>query len=321
MAKSRVKASKDRRSGIDGLVKSILSGNTRSAARVLTLIENKDPIAKEVMKRLYARTGRAHVIGITGSAGSGKSTLIDRMTAEFRRRKKRVGILTVDPSSPFSGGALLGDRVRMRNHFMDNGVFIRSLATRDGQGGLSSCVVEATQVLDAMGNDSVLIETIGIGQNQVDIAQVANTVVVVMTPESGDEIQALKAGVLEIADILVMNKSDLPGAEQMFLHLGDLLEMARIALFKTSAVKDNGIAPLIDGIENRWAESVRSGNHKRMTLDISRAQLLALIRDQLMVKFEKKLGEQEITRWAQRVASKASDPYTAAETILAKLDL
>jgi GTPase len=321
MAKSRVKASKDRRSGIDGLVKSILSGNTRSAARVLTLIENKDPIAKQVMKRLYARTGRAHVIGITGSAGSGKSTLIDRMTAEFRRRKKRVGILTVDPSSPFSGGALLGDRVRMRNHFMDNGVFIRSLATRDGQGGLSSCVVEATQVLDAMGNDSVLIETIGIGQNQVDIAQVANTVVVVMTPESGDEIQALKAGVLEIADILVMNKSDLPGAEQMFLHLGDLLEMARIALFKTSAVKDNGIAPLIDGIENRWAESVRSGNHKRMTLDISRAQLLALIRDQLMVKFEKKLGEQEITRWAQRVASKASDPYTAAETILAKLDL
>ena len=321
MAKSRVSPTKVQKSSIDGLARSIASGNARSAARVLSLIENKDPIANEVMKRLYARTGRAHVIGITGSAGSGKSTLIDRMTAEFRRRKKRVGILTVDPSSPFSGGALLGDRVRMRNHFMDNGVFIRSLATRDGQGGLSSCVVEATQVLDAMGNDSVLIETIGIGQNQVDIAQVANTVVVVMTPESGDEIQALKAGVLEIADILVMNKSDLPGAEQMFLHLGDLLEMARIALFKTSAVKDNGIAPLIDGIENRWAESVRSGNHKRMTLDISRAQLLALIRDQLMVKFEKKLGEQEITRWAQRVASKASDPYTAAETILAKLDL
>jgi GTPase len=321
MAKSRVSPTKVQKSSIDGLARSIASGNARSAARVLSLIENKDPIANEVMKRLYARTGRAHVIGITGSAGSGKSTLIDRITAEFRRRKRRVGILTVDPSSPFSGGALLGDRLRMRNHFMDNGVFIRSLATRDGQGGLSSCVVKATQLLDAMGNDSVLIETIGIGQNQVDIAQVANTVVVVMTPESGDEVQALKAGVLEIADILVMNKSDLPGAEQMFLHLGDLLEMARIPLFKASALKDNGIAPLIDGIENRWAESVRSGNHKRRTLDISRAHLLALIRDQLMVKFEKKLGEQEITRWAQRVASKASDPYTAVETILAKLDL
>jgi LAO/AO transport system kinase len=321
MAKSRVKASKDRQSGIDGLARSILSGNTRSAARVLSLIENRDPIANEVMKRLYSRTGRAHVIGITGSAGSGKSTLIDRMITEFRRRKKRVGILTVDPTSPFSGGALLGDRVRMRNHFMDNGVFIRSLATRDGQGGLPSCVFEATQLLDAMGNDSILVETIGIGQNQVDIARVADTVLVVMTPESGDEIQALKAGVLEIADLLVMNKSDLPGAEQMFLYLGDLLGTVGVPLFKTSALNDNGIAPLIDGIEKRWAEWVHAGNHKRRTLDSSRAQLLALIRDQLMVKVQKKLGEQEITRWAQRVASKASDPYTAAETILAKLDL
>jgi LAO/AO transport system kinase len=321
MAKSRVKASKARKYGIDGLARSILSGNTRSAARMLSLIENKDPIANEVMKRLYARTGRAHVIGITGSAGSGKSTLIDRMIAEFRRRKKRVGILTVDPSSPFSGGALLGDRVRMRNHFMDNGVFIRSLATRDGQGGLPRCVFEATQLLDAMGNDSILVETIGIGQNQVDIAQVADTVLVVMTPESGDEIQALKAGVLEIADLLVMNKSDLPGSAQMFLYLDDLLGTTGVPLFKTSALNDDGIAPLIDGIEKRWAEWLHAGNHKRRTLDSSRAQLLALIRDQLMVKVQKKLGEQEITRWAQRVASKASDPYTAAETILAKLDL
>jgi LAO/AO transport system kinase len=321
MAKSRVKASKDRKSGVDELARSILAGNTRSAARVLSLIENRDPVANEVMKRLYSRTGHAHVIGITGSAGSGKSTLIDRMIAEFRRRKKRVGILTVDPSSPFSGGALLGDRVRMRNHFMDNGVFIRSLATRDGQGGLPSCVFEATQLLDAMGNDWILIETIGIGQNQVDIARVADTVLVVMTPESGDEIQALKAGVLEIADLLVMNKTDLPGGEQMFLHLGDLLGTAGVPLFKTSALNDDGIAPLIDGIEKRWAELVHAGNHKRRILDISRDQLLALIRDQLMVKVKEKLGEQEITRWAQRIASKASDPYTAVETMLAKLHL
>jgi LAO/AO transport system kinase len=321
MAKSRAKSSKDRKSGIDELARSILAGNPRSAARVLSLIENRDPLANEVMKRLYSRTGRAHVIGITGSAGSGKSTLIDRMVAEFRRRKKRVGILTVDPSSPFSGGALLGDRVRMRNHFMDNGVFIRSLATRDGQGGLPTCVFEAAQLLDAMGNDSILIETIGIGQNQVEIARVADTVLVVTTPESGDEIQALKAGILEIADFLVMNKADLPGAEQMFLHLGELLDADGGHLFKTSALNNDGIAPLIDGIEKHWAEWSASGNHRRRSLDISRTQLLVLIRDRLMIKFEKKIGEQEITRWAQRVASKASDPYTAVETMLAKLHL
>jgi GTPase len=321
MAKSRAKSSKARKSGIDELVRSILAGNPRSAARVLSLIENRDPLANKVMKRLYSRTGRAHVIGITGSAGSGKSTLIDRMVAEFRRRKKRVGILTVDPSSPFSGGALLGDRVRMRNHFMDNGVFIRSLATRDGQGGLPTCVFEAAQLLDAMGNDSILIETIGIGQNQVEIARVADTVLVVTTPESGDEIQALKAGILEIADFLVMNKADLPGAEQMFLHLGELLDADGGHLFKTSALNNDGIAPLIDGIEKHWAEWSASGNHRRRSLDISRTQLLVLIRDRLMIKFEKKIGEQEITRWAQRVASKASDPYTAVETMLAKLHL
>jgi LAO/AO transport system kinase len=320
MVKPRIKASKNRQS-IDGLARSIVAGNTRSAARMLSLIENRNPIANEVMKRLYPRTGSAHVIGITGSVGSGKSTLIDRMVAEFRHRKKRVGVLSVDPSSPFSGGALLGDRVRMRNHFMDEGVFIRSLATRDGQGGLPSCVFAAAQLLDAMGNDSILIETIGIGQNQVDIARVTDTVLVVITPESGDEVQALKAGVLEIANLLVMNKCDLPSAEQMFLHLSDLLEVTGVSLFKTSALRNEGIVPLIDGIENRWTEWVRTGNHKRRTLDISRAQLLALIRDQLLVKFEKKLGEQEITRWAQRVASKASDPYTAVETMLAKLHL
>jgi LAO/AO transport system kinase len=306
---------------VDELSRSVLAGNTRSAARVLSWIENGEPLAKEVLKRLYSRTGRAHVIGITGSAGSGKSTLVGRMIAEFRRRKKQLGILAVDPSSPFSGGALLGDRVRMRSHFLDDGVFIRSLATRNSQGGLSSGVYEATQLLDAMGKDCILIETIGIGQNQVDIARIASTVLVIITPESGDEIQALKAGVLEIADLLVVNKSDLPGAGEMVLRLADLLGATRLPIFKTSALNNDGIEMLIDGIEKHRAEFVARSNHKQRTLDASRAQVLALIRDQLMIELEAKLSEPEIARRIQQIADRSSDPYTAAETILENLDL
>src|SRR5262249_2959910 len=158
----------------------VLRGDVRAAAQVLSLIDDRDPLAKSVLKRLYRRTGKAHIIGVTGSAGTGKSTLIRSLTSELRRRNKQVGILTIDPTSPFTGGALLGDRIRMREHFLDKGVFIRSLATRGHQGGLSSCVYEAAQLMDAMGKEYILIETIGIGQDQVDVSRVAHTVVLVV---------------------------------------------------------------------------------------------------------------------------------------------
>ena len=291
------------------------------AARVLSLIEKSDPIASEVMKRLYSHTGRARMIGITGSAGTGKSSLIDQMIAEFRRRKKNLGILTVDPSSPFSGGALLGDRLRMRGHFLDPGVFIRSLATRNGLGSLPSSIFAAAQLLDAMGKEYILIETIGIGQNQVDIAQIVDTVIVVTTPAGGDEIQALKAGVLEIADILVMNKSDLPGAEQMVFHLAELFGATGLPLFRTSALRNEGIAPLIDAIEKRTPELEFKANRKQQKLKISRAQMFILVRDRLMARLEAKLGDHEIEQWVQRIANNDTDPYTAAEMIVAKAGL
>jgi len=321
MAKVRAKQTSVRKSVVNVFARSILTGNSVMAARVLSLIEKSDPIASEVMKRLYSHTGRARMIGITGSAGTGKSSLIDQMIAEFRRRKKNLGILTVDPSSPFSGGALLGDRLRMRGHFLDPGVFIRSLATRNGLGSLPRSIFAATQLLDAMGKEYILIETIGIGQNQVDIAQIVDTVIVVTTPAGGDEIQALKAGVLEIADILVMNKSDLPGAEQMVFHLAELFGATGLPLFRTSALRNEGIAPLIDAIEKRTPELEFKANRKQQKLKISRAQMFILVRDRLMARLEAKLGDHEIEQWVQRIANNDTDPYTAAEMIVAKAGL
>lgn len=314
-----VRQTKSREQVADQLAKAIFSQDARAAGRVLSLIDDRDPLAKDVLKRLYTRTGRAHIVGFTGSAGSGKSTLIGCVTAELRRRKKQVGILTIDPTSPFSGGALLGDRIRMRDHFLDQGVFIRSLATRGNQGGLSASVHEAAQLLDAMGKEYILIETIGIGQDQVDIARIAHSVVVLVTPESGDEIQGMKAGVLEVADLLAINKADLPGAEELYVSLAHLLDNRAVRIFKTSARTNQGIAALVDGIENHQAGLSASGDQHQKASEISRNQLLTLIRDELMLKLRDKMSKGNIDQWAQKIAERKSDPYTAAEVILGEL--
>src|SRR4051812_47977992 len=219
MANLQVKPALAPAARAEELAQSVLKGDARVIGQVLSRIDDGDSLAREVLKRLHPHTGRAHVVGITGAAGSGKSTLIARLTEEWRRRGQKIGILSVDPTSPLTGGAFLGDRVRMREHFLDGAVFIRSLATRGQAGGISRALYEATQLLDAAGKDVIFVETIGIGQDQVDVATVAETVAVIVTPENGDEIQAMKAGILEIADILVINKADLPGADQMFEKL------------------------------------------------------------------------------------------------------
>ena len=314
-----VRQTKRRDQLADELARAIFNQDTRAAGRVLSLIDDRDPVAKAVLKRLYARTGRAHIVGFTGSAGSGKSTLIGRVTAELRSRQKQVGILTIDPTSPFTRGALLGDRIRMRDHFLDQGVFIRSLATRGSQGGLSGCIHEAAQLLDAMGKEYILIETIGIGQDQVDIARIAHTVVVLVTPESGDEIQGMKAGILEVADLLVINKTDLPGAEELYATLAHLLDNRGVRIFKTSALSNQGIAALVDGIEKHRSGLLASGDQQQKASEISRNQLLALIRDELMLKLRGKTSKSNIDQWAQKIAERKSDPYTAAEVILGEL--
>ena len=302
----------------DNLAKRILQGDLRAVAQVLTLIENGDARGRAILKAIYPNTGRAHVIGVTGAPGTGKSTLIDCTTGEFRRRKKKVGILAVDPTSPFSGGALLGDRVRMRRHFLDEGVFIRSLATRGRLGGIAAAVWDAIYLLDAIGMDIIFIETIGAGQDEVEISSLAPTVVVVLNPWSGDEIQGIKAGLLEIADLLVVNKSDLPGAEET-LELVRGLFADKATVLSTSTRTGDGITPLVDAITQHQTRLRQSGNHIDRNLKISRQQLLWLLQERMLAKAASKIKQASVDRLIQQMAAREMDPYTAAEKIAKKM--
>lgn len=301
------------------LAKKILKGDIRAAAQLISLIENGDPRARTILKRIYPRTGRGHIIGVTGAPGTGKSTLIDRVTAEFRRLNKEVGILAVDPTSPFSGGAILGDRIRMRAHLLDEGVFIRSLATRGGRGGLSASVREATHLLDAMGKEIIFIETIGVGQDELEVSTLAHTVVVVVIPGMGDEIQGMKAGLLEIADLLVVNKADLPGAEEMVQQLRALYGDSRLVILPISAVRNDGISSLVDAIEKHRAELLVSGDHKMRHLNFCRQELLSLLQERVFARALKKVGKDSLERLVKRIAERELDPYTAAEEIARKM--
>ncbi len=300
------------------LAKQILKGDVRAAAQVLTLVENRDPRARAILKAIYPQTGKAHIIGMTGAAGTGKSVLIDRMTAELRGRKKKVGILTVDPTSPFSGGALLGDRIRMRDHFLDEGVFIRSMATRGGSGGVSAAVRDSVHLLDAAGKEIVFIETIGVGQDEVEVSTIAHTVVVVLAPWMGDEIQGMKAGLLEISDLLVVSKADLPGAEETFQCLRRLFEDSGLPILKTSAITNEGIDLLLEGIERHRAQLLASGDQWRRNLNFSRRQLLSLVRARILAQALPKIDEAFIEKLVERIAERGLDPYTAAEEVVRK---
>jgi LAO/AO transport system kinase len=299
------------------LAQQILAGDIRALASTMTLIENADPRARAILKAVYPHTGKAQVIGVTGAAGTGKSSLINRMAAEYRRREKSVGILAVDPSSVLSDGALLGDRIRMREHFADRRVFIRSFATRGATGGVAAAVRDAIHLLDAAGKDVVFVETIGVGQDQLEIAGLVHMVVPVVIPEMGDDVQAMKAGLAEIADILVVNKADLPGADVTLQELRALF--CALDIVATSTITNRGIAQLVEVIEKHRIESLGNGHYHRKRLQLCRKELLSLLRERLVMQLERRLDDHTLDLRAKRVAEGRADPYSEVEALAKRL--
>jgi LAO/AO transport system kinase len=308
------------------LVSKVLKGDPRSIARLITLAENNDPVATNAMKEIHPHTGSAHVIGITGVMGSGKSTLICELTRLFRKQGKKVGIIAIDPTSPFSGGALLGDRVRMMELAMDEGVFIRSMGTRGMLGGLTSAVYDVVEILDASGKDIVIVETVGVGQAEVDVIKIADTTLVVVVPGLGDSIQTLKAGVMEIADIYVVNKADRPGVEQTIAEVESLVDIScsekerKTPVLSTVAKQSKGIEELLKEIDNHKKHLKKTKEFEKQRRLRYEAELVEIIRKRLMnFIFDEKTFKGKIEDLLDKISKKQMDPYTAAEEILGKI--
>jgi LAO/AO transport system kinase len=309
-----------------GMSEKVTAGDIRAVARLIRDIDDKVPEARELLKDLYPFTGRAYVVGITGAPGVGKSTLVDQMVAHLRRDEKSVGVLAVDPTSPFSGGAILGDRVRMQRHSMDEGVFIRSMATRGYFGGLTQSTRSAIDVLDAMGKDYILVETVGVGQDEIDIVQSAHTTLIVLVPGMGDDIQALKAGILEVGDIFVINKADREGAERTVNDLRLMIEMDekrykdgwRPPIITAQAVFDKGIQEILDEIERHRAYLTSSPERtSRLRYEKVKHDLTEMIKDRIINELLADIvSSREFEEALQSIMKRELDPYTACDTIL-----
>jgi len=303
----------------------VLEGKRRALAQLITMIEDEDPAATKALAELYKHTGHAHIIGVTGPPGSGKSTIVTRLISEFRRNERTVGVICVDPSSPFSGGALLGDRIRMQEHAVDDEVYVRSMGTRGHLGGLARSTSDAVRAVDAFGKDVIIVETVGAGQSEVEIIEIAHTVIVTDVPGSGDDIQAIKAGIMEIADIFVVNKSDLPGAEKKVSEIETMLDLDQRArewnppVILTNARSGEGITDLVDKIGEHIEFLKKSGLMEKKDLKRSQEELEDLMRYRLTRKLLDRLrDEPEYAEAIDRIAKRNEDPYTVAERLIAE---
>jgi len=311
----------------DGLADRVRAGDVRAIARAITLVEDAGPEARSLLAALFPHAGRALVVGVTGPPGAGKSSLVDRLAAQLRKEGRTVGIVAVDPTSPFSGGAILGDRIRMQAHATDPGVFIRSMATRGHLGGLAAATGQVLTVLDAAGKDVVLVETVGVGQDEVEIVGTADVSLVVLVPGLGDEVQALKAGIMEIADVFVVNKADRDGVDRVVAEIESMLSLAaagaeRPAIVRTVATRDEGTAALLEAVRDFQGRAVASGALERKRRTQLRRQLEEAVRHRLMGQvFRTVVPPDALEATVERMAGRAVDPETAAEEIVRRMGL
>lgn len=306
------------------LIDRIAAGEPGAVARAISKVEDGAADVSELMKQLFSRTGRALIVGITGAPGAGKSTLVDKLAAFYRRNGERVGIIAVDPSSPFTGGAILGDRIRMQTLSLDKGVFIRSMATRGNLGGLARATVEAVAILDAAGFEKIIVETVGVGQDEIEIAKAADVCVVVLVPGMGDDVQTMKAGIMEIGDVLVINKADREGVLRTEKELEALLTFAtrddewEPLIVKTVAIENKGIEDLAAAIE-RCREFGKSSSSNLRRQAIARWRILELLRERLVTQaLNTDSALQKLDQLALEVANKQRDPYSAVEALMSQ---
>jgi LAO/AO transport system kinase len=308
------------------IAEKVLSDDPRAIARLITLTESNDPAAAKAMKDIHPNTGKAHVIGITGVMGSGKSTLICELTQQYRKQGKTVGIIGIDPTSPFSGGALLGDRVRMMELAMDDGVFIRSMGTRGMLGGLTSAVYDVVEILDASGKDVIFVETVGVGQAEVDVIKIADTTLVIIVPGLGDSIQTLKAGVMEIADIYVINKADRQGVEQTVAEVESLVDITcsnkerKIPILQTVAKQGKGTVELVKAIQKHKDYLEKTKEFEKQRRLRYEAELVEIIRKRLMnFIFDESTFKGKVESLIDQISNKQLDPHSAADEILGRI--